>query len=68
VRWTLDSVEKRFRSFGDLKALTFQHVEPDGMEVYHADMANRQVEWRIAPLTAEGKIAWVDNNILPEMR
>ena len=65
VRWTLEAVEKRVRSFGALKSLAFKGVTPDGLEIYHADMENRQVEWRIAPLTADGKVTWVDNDVMP---
>ena len=58
VRWTLPNVEKRIRTFGELKGLSFKGVGPDGMDVYLADFENRQVEWWVAPLTADGKITW----------
>jgi beta-lactamase regulating signal transducer with metallopeptidase domain len=41
---------------GALKTLTFKEVGDDGLDVYDATFANAQFEWRIAPLSADGKV------------
>ena len=44
-------------SLGALKSLTFKNVAPGGMDVYDVIFERGHVEWRIAPLTADGKIS-----------
>lgn len=41
---------------GALKTLTFKEVGDDGLDVYDASFANAQFEWRIAPLSPDGKV------------
>lgn len=42
---------------GALKSLTFKGVAQNGWDVYNASFEHGQLEWRTAPLTADGKVA-----------
>ena len=42
-------------SFGALQSITFRQAAPQGWDVYDVRFANGHTEWRIAPLTADGK-------------
>jgi hypothetical protein len=41
---------------GALKTLSFKEVGDDGLGVYNATFANARFEWRIAPLSPDGKV------------
>lgn len=50
---------------GALKSLTFKNVGPGGADIYIVAFERGQVEWRISPLTADGKISAMGFRILP---
>ncbi|HEY2009371.1 MAG TPA: hypothetical protein VGH23_10305 [Rhizomicrobium sp.] len=50
---------------GALKSLAFKKVGPGGQDIYTVTFERGQVEWRISPLTADGKISAMGFRILP---
>jgi hypothetical protein len=50
---------------GAFRALTFKGVDRFGLDVFEATFAHGQVEYRIAPLAADGKIARIASRELP---
>ena len=44
------------RKQGALKSLKFKSILPSGANVYDAKFEHGDVEWVIAPLTADGKV------------
>jgi hypothetical protein len=55
VRQQLPMILKIIQSEGKFQSLAFKGVGQDGLDVYDATFANGQLEWRIAPLSADGK-------------
>ena len=50
---------RQVKNFGLLQSVSFQGVAPDGMDLFDVTFTERHVQWRIAPLTADGHIVWV---------
>jgi len=50
---------------GALKSLAFKKVGPGGQDIYTVTFERGQVEWRITPLTADGKISAMGFRLLP---
>jgi len=51
------SMQSTFAKFGALTKLTFKGVGPAGADIYEADFEHSQIEWRISPLGADGKVS-----------
>ena len=56
VREELPAVAPRLKNWRALKSVRFDHVGPDGMDIYDVRFANGSVEWRISPLGSDGKV------------
>lgn len=57
VREQLPQVLDVIYRVGALQDIAFQRVDPDnGMDVYRVSFEHGQIEWRIAPLAADGKV------------
>jgi hypothetical protein len=52
----LPQVQQIIRRVGAFESLTFKGVGEDGWDLYAAKFANRELEWHIAPLSADGKV------------
>jgi len=50
---------------GALKSLAFKKVGPGGADIYTVTFERGQAEWRITPLTADGKISAIGFRLLP---
>jgi hypothetical protein len=50
---------RQVKNFGRLQSLRFQGVAPDGLDLFDVTFTKGQVQWWIAPLTADGRIVWV---------
>jgi hypothetical protein len=59
VRKQQSAHRKAFKEAGAFKSLTFKGVGPGGNDIYVAAFEHINQEWRIGPLTPEGKIYWV---------
>jgi hypothetical protein len=58
-------IAERHRRVGTFKALAFKCVDRRGWDVYEATFALGQVEYRIAPLIADGKAISIGVRVLP---
>jgi beta-lactamase regulating signal transducer with metallopeptidase domain len=56
TRQQLPIIRGSFKNWGRLKSLSFVSADDEGMDIYEANFERGQSEWRIAPLTQEGKI------------
>ena len=56
VRRELPTISKMIKQMGEFRSLTFKGVGYDGRDVYYVTFANGLIEWRIAPLSADGKV------------
>jgi hypothetical protein len=65
VRKELPLVEGTIRKMGALQSLKFKQVNAAGMDVYDAAFAHGRLEWVIAPLSADGKVARRGFRVLP---
>jgi hypothetical protein len=45
------------RTWGALQSVTFRSVNPQGGDVFDVTFEHAKLEWNIAPLTADGKVA-----------
>lgn len=55
VRRRHSRIENRHRGVGVLKVLSFKGVDRSGWDVYEATFTQGQVEYRVPPLTVDGK-------------
>lgn len=55
VRQQLPTIRQIIQKVGAFQSLTFKGVGRDGLDVYDATFTHGQLEWRIAPLSADGK-------------
>lgn len=58
-------LQQGVQKLGPVKSITFKGVLPSGMDVYAVAFANGNTQWRIAPLTAGGKIEGLFFNLEP---
>lgn len=58
VRRQLPTILKIIKEMGELRSLTFKGVGYDGRDVYYVTFDHGLIEWRIAPLSADGKVGW----------
>jgi beta-lactamase regulating signal transducer with metallopeptidase domain len=65
VRAQAPVVEQRIHNLGALKSITFQSVGPGGSDVYDVTFERGGTEWRIAPLSSDGKIGGLGFRPLP---
>jgi predicted small lipoprotein YifL len=65
VRQKLPTILKMINEMGEFRSLTFKGVGYDGWDVYYATFDNGLIEWRIAPLSADGKAGWRGYRRLP---
>jgi hypothetical protein len=56
VRQELPQIEEIIRRMGTFQSMVFQDVDRNGMDVYHVTFQHGQIEWRIAPLSSQGKV------------
>jgi hypothetical protein len=49
-------LQQLISSLGPLKSVSFRAVGPGGMDIYDVAFERGKTEWRISPLTADGKI------------
>jgi len=56
VRQQLPQIEKIIHRMGKYQSMVFQGVGGDAMDVYHVTFEHGQIEWRIAPLSSDGKV------------
>ena len=56
VRRQLPTILKVIKEMGEFRSLTFKGVGYDGRDVYYVTFDNGLIEWRIAPLSADGKV------------
>jgi hypothetical protein len=56
VRQQLPKILEVIQKVGPFKSLTFKGVGSDGWDVYDATFANGLLEWRVKPLSADGKV------------
>jgi hypothetical protein len=56
VHRQLPTILKVIKEMGEFRSLTFKGVGYDGRDVYYATFANGLIEWRVAPLSADGKV------------
>jgi beta-lactamase regulating signal transducer with metallopeptidase domain len=50
---------KTLKEAGALKSLTFKGVGPGGNDIYIAAFEHANEEWRIGPISPDGKIYWI---------
>ena len=65
VRQQLPTILEIIGKMGKFRSLTFKGVGYDGWDVYYATFDNGLIEWRIAPLSADGKVEGRGYRILP---
>ena len=65
VRRQLPTILKMITRMGEFRSLTFKGVGYDGWDVYYVTFDNGMIEWRIAPLSADGKVGWRGYRMLP---
>jgi hypothetical protein len=56
VRRQLPQIQQIIRRVGAFESLTFKGVTEDGRDIYAAKFANGELEWQMAPLSADGKV------------
>ena len=56
VRQQLPQIEEIIHRMGTFQSMVFQDVDRDGMDVYHVTFEHGRIEWRIAPLSSDGKV------------
>jgi hypothetical protein len=56
VRQQKSGTDQIFQKTGALKSITFKAVGPGGMDIYTVTFENAVQEWRIGPLSPDGKI------------
>lgn len=56
VRRQLPAILQTIKKMGKFRSLTFKGVGYDGRDVYYVTFDNGLIEWRIAPLSADGKV------------
>ena len=57
--------ESAIKKWGAFKSLSFKGVGPGGADIYEVAFDGQDTEWRIAPLTPDGKIAGLSFRPLP---
>ena len=57
--------ESAIKKWGAFKSLSFKGVGPGGADIYEVAFDSQDTEWRIAPLTPDGKIAGMFFRPLP---
>jgi CubicO group peptidase (beta-lactamase class C family) len=57
VRKELPLIEGTIRKMGALQSLKFKQVNAAGMDIYDATFAHGRLEWAVAPLSPDGKVA-----------
>ena len=65
VRWRRSLIEKRHQRVGVFKAVSFKGVDRRGWDVYEATFTQGYVEYRIPPLTVDGKATDIAPRIIP---
>lgn len=65
VRRRRSLIEKRHQRVGVFKALSFKGVDGRGWDVYEATFTQGYVEYRIPPLTVDGKATDIAPRIIP---
>jgi len=56
VRMQLAEILSNIKNLGELKAMTFKSVSPEGMDIYDLEFEHGHAEARMAPLTPDGKV------------
>ena len=56
VRRQLPMIEDIIHRVGTFQFMMFKGVGQDGMDVYDVTFEHGQLEWRIAPLSSDGKV------------
>jgi hypothetical protein len=56
VRRQLPLIEEIMHRMGTYQSMVFKGVGRDGMDVYDVTFEHGQLEWRIAPLSSDGKV------------
>lgn len=65
VRWRRSLIEKRHQRVGVFKAVSFKGVDRRGWDVYEATFTQGYVEYRIPPLTVDGKATDIAPRVIP---
>lgn len=56
LRQQWPGTEPKIRQLGALKAIAFQYVNPQGIDIYEVDFEHGKVQCGVAPLTDDGKV------------
>jgi hypothetical protein len=63
AQWS--GTQQAIASMGAYKSITFKKVAPGGSDIYIVSFERGDLEWRIAPLTSDGKIAGMFFRMMP---
>jgi len=63
AQWS--GTKQAFAAMGPYKSITFKKVAPGGADIYNVSFERGDIEWRIAPLTANGKIESMFFRMMP---
>ena len=65
VRRQLPDILATIKPLGALKSIAFQGGGPMGMDVYYVTFEHGNAEWKVAPLTADGRVERRGFRLLP---
>jgi len=63
AQWS--GTKQAFAAMGPYKSITFKKVAPGGADIYNVSFERGDIEWRIAPLTSNGKIEGMFFRMMP---
>ena len=66
VREQLPQIEAIIHRMGAFQSMVFKGVDGNGMELYEVTFEHGRAEWRIAPLTSDGKVVRRGFRVLPQ--